>query len=172
MRIGFEVLTAVVMKSTIFWDITPCSSLSVNRCFGGTYRLHLQGRRISRARNQRESRSHPLNLFSTLTMETICSSETSVDTQRTTRRYVPKDGTLHVRMLTGLFCLFIMSIGGLFEHGNVALRVNKRFLYSKINVTDKFSTPLLTVIWIVSRLCYTAENIFWAYSQIFLQIVF
>jgi hypothetical protein len=26
----FEVLTAVVMKSTVFWDITPCSPLSVN----------------------------------------------------------------------------------------------------------------------------------------------
>jgi hypothetical protein len=54
--IGFEVLTAVIMKSTIFWDITPCSPLKVNRRFGGTYRLHLQGRKISRARNQRESR--------------------------------------------------------------------------------------------------------------------
>jgi hypothetical protein len=31
-------------KSTIFWNITPCSPLSVNRSFGGTYRLHLQGR--------------------------------------------------------------------------------------------------------------------------------
>jgi hypothetical protein len=28
--VGFEVLTAVVMKSTIFWDITPCSPLRVN----------------------------------------------------------------------------------------------------------------------------------------------
>jgi hypothetical protein len=28
-------------------------------------------------------------------MEVICSSETSVDTQRTTRRYIPEDGTLH-----------------------------------------------------------------------------
>jgi hypothetical protein len=46
----------VVMKSTIFWDITPCSLLKVNRRFGATYRFHLQGRRISRARNQRESR--------------------------------------------------------------------------------------------------------------------
>jgi hypothetical protein len=54
--VGFEVLTAVVMKSSIFWDITPCSPLKVNRSFGGTYRLHLQGRRISRARDQRESR--------------------------------------------------------------------------------------------------------------------
>jgi hypothetical protein len=46
---GFEVLTAVVTKSTIFWDITPCSPLKVNRRFGGTYRLHLQGGRKSRA---------------------------------------------------------------------------------------------------------------------------
>jgi hypothetical protein len=33
------------MKSIVFWDITPCSLLKVNRRFGGTYRLHLQGRR-------------------------------------------------------------------------------------------------------------------------------
>jgi hypothetical protein len=51
-HVGFQVLTAEV----IFWDITRCSSLEVNRRFGGTYCLHLQGRRISRARNQRESR--------------------------------------------------------------------------------------------------------------------
>jgi hypothetical protein len=30
---GFEVLTAVVMKSTVFWDIMPCSPLRVNRRF-------------------------------------------------------------------------------------------------------------------------------------------
>jgi hypothetical protein len=54
--VGFEVLTALVMKSTIFWDIRPCSPLSVNRRIGGTYRLYLQGRKISWARNQRESR--------------------------------------------------------------------------------------------------------------------
>jgi hypothetical protein len=28
-------------------------------------------------------------------MEAICSSETSVDSQRTTRRYISEDGTLH-----------------------------------------------------------------------------
>jgi hypothetical protein len=28
-------------------------------------------------------------------MEAICSSETSVETQQTTRRYIPEDGTLH-----------------------------------------------------------------------------
>jgi hypothetical protein len=54
--VGFEVLTAVVTKSTIFWDITPCSSLTVNRRFEGTHRLHLHGWKISREKNQRESR--------------------------------------------------------------------------------------------------------------------
>jgi hypothetical protein len=41
--VGFQILTAVFMKSSIFWDITPCTPLKVNRRFGGTYRLHLQG---------------------------------------------------------------------------------------------------------------------------------
>jgi hypothetical protein len=56
MFVGFEVLTGVFMKSTIFLDVTPCCPLKVNRRLGGTYRFHLQGLRISRARNQRESR--------------------------------------------------------------------------------------------------------------------
>jgi hypothetical protein len=49
--LGFEVLIAVFMKSTIFWNTTPCSPLKVNRRFEGTYRFHLQARIISRARN-------------------------------------------------------------------------------------------------------------------------
>jgi hypothetical protein len=44
--VGFEVFTAVVLKSIFFWDMTPCSALSATRRFGGTYRLHLQGCRI------------------------------------------------------------------------------------------------------------------------------
>jgi hypothetical protein len=35
-------------RSTFFWDITSCSPLSVNRRFGGTYRLRLQGHLRSR----------------------------------------------------------------------------------------------------------------------------
>jgi hypothetical protein len=53
--VGFEVLIAVVTKSSVFWDITSCSPLKVNRCFGATCRRHLHGRRISEARNQREA---------------------------------------------------------------------------------------------------------------------
>jgi hypothetical protein len=45
----------MALKSTIFWDITPCSPLKVNRRFGGTCRLHLQGRRMRQVRNHREA---------------------------------------------------------------------------------------------------------------------
>jgi hypothetical protein len=54
--VGFEILTAVAMDSSIFWDITPRSPFRVNRSFRRTCRIHLQDRRISRARNQLESK--------------------------------------------------------------------------------------------------------------------
>jgi hypothetical protein len=62
--VGFEVLTAEVMKKSVCWDITPCSLLKVNRSFGGTCHLILEAK---------------------------CSSETSVDFQRTKRRHIPED---------------------------------------------------------------------------------
>jgi hypothetical protein len=49
--VGFEALTAVVMNTSIFCIIMSFSRLKVNRRFGRTCRLHLQGRRISQARN-------------------------------------------------------------------------------------------------------------------------
>jgi hypothetical protein len=39
--VGFEVLTAVVTKRSIFWDITPCSPSKVNPRFRGTSRANL-----------------------------------------------------------------------------------------------------------------------------------
>jgi hypothetical protein len=90
--IGFEVLTAVV-RSSIYWNITPCSPLKVNRRFGETYRLHLQGRRISEKAGGKQT-SYAV-YFSTLKMEAICYSVTSLDFQRTTRRYVSEDGTFN-----------------------------------------------------------------------------
>jgi hypothetical protein len=90
MPVGFKDFTAAVMKSSVFWDITLCSPLKVNRPFGGTYRLHRQGRKICQARNQRESRWKPVFTLvsclaypSTLEMEATCSSETSIDLQLT-----------------------------------------------------------------------------------------
>jgi hypothetical protein len=78
------------MKSSLLWDIMPCSPLKANQRFGGTRCLHLQSRRISQARNQREAGSKH-----SLKMEAACSSETLVDFQWTTWRYIPEDRTLH-----------------------------------------------------------------------------
>jgi hypothetical protein len=76
------------MKRITFWDMTPCSPLSFNRRFGGTYRLHLQGRR------NRFSKPASKQVASTLKMEAISSSETSGATQRTARRHIPEDDSL------------------------------------------------------------------------------
>jgi hypothetical protein len=91
--VGFEIVTAVVMKSTIFWDKTPCSRLKFNRLHGGgKYRLHLQGQRISRARNQRESRWQG-GFYSGFLLRLFF--ETSVEFQRTAWRYILEDSTLY-----------------------------------------------------------------------------
>jgi hypothetical protein len=76
--VAFEVLRAVVVKSTIFWDITLCSPLSDNRRLEGAA-CHLLLRWFLAEL-----------IFSTLKMEAICSSETSIDTQRTTLRLSQK----------------------------------------------------------------------------------
>jgi hypothetical protein len=55
---GFEVLRAVVIKSSVIWDVTPCSLLQVNRRFRELCLLHLQGRRTSQARSQHEEGSN------------------------------------------------------------------------------------------------------------------
>jgi hypothetical protein len=44
-------------KASAFSGITPCSLFKVNHYFGGTYRLHVQGRRMSQSRNQHEASS-------------------------------------------------------------------------------------------------------------------
>jgi hypothetical protein len=42
--VGFEILTAVVITSSFFWDIMPYSPLKVNGRVGGTCHIHLQVR--------------------------------------------------------------------------------------------------------------------------------
>jgi hypothetical protein len=42
----FEVLTAVIIKRTVFWDKVISRSVKLNRGFGGTYCLQVQGRRV------------------------------------------------------------------------------------------------------------------------------
>jgi hypothetical protein len=78
-----------------FWDITPCSPLKVNRRFGGTHRLHLQYRRIKETKPcLPPAFTHVFCLSYSSTLKAICSSETSADFQRTTRRYMPEGITL------------------------------------------------------------------------------
>jgi hypothetical protein len=45
------------IKSSIFWDIMPCSPLKSNRRFGEIYHLQRQDRRISQTRNHHEAGS-------------------------------------------------------------------------------------------------------------------
>jgi hypothetical protein len=55
MQYGETETNAVIINNFAIWDIKPSSPLKVVGRFGGTCRLHLQDRRISQARNQREA---------------------------------------------------------------------------------------------------------------------
>jgi hypothetical protein len=110
-NVGFEVTTAVDMKSSIFWNIKLSSWLKVNQRFRERHR-HLQGWSISQARNQHEAGSklacYHFTLVSclasslTLKMEMTCSSKTSVDFQWTTQHHIPEDRMLPWYKLFGL----------------------------------------------------------------------
>jgi hypothetical protein len=88
-----EIFTAVTMKNAVFWYVAPCSSC-VNRRFGGTYRLHIQGRKIREQSAATCSRYFLARGFSTMKIEAIRSSETSVHTI-TTRHHIQKKSILH-----------------------------------------------------------------------------
>jgi hypothetical protein len=68
--------------------------VKVYRRFGEICRLHPQCRRISQARNQREA-SFYLAYSWALELQAAWFSETYVGFQRTTRRCIPEDTTLH-----------------------------------------------------------------------------
>jgi hypothetical protein len=83
------------MKNAVFWDVAPLCEPR----FGGTYCLHLQGRKI-RERETSVSRwlqqphvhaGSALADFYNLKVEAICSSETWF----TQWRHIPEDGILH-----------------------------------------------------------------------------
>jgi hypothetical protein len=54
--VEFEVLTQVVIRVSVLCDITPCSSLKIDRHFGGKSLLHLQGPATSMKTDGKKSR--------------------------------------------------------------------------------------------------------------------
>jgi hypothetical protein len=64
------------MKIRAFWDEAPCSLVEIERRFRGAYCLHLQDDEC-------------------LTMVAIRTTETSVYSNETTRRYIPEGSNLH-----------------------------------------------------------------------------
>jgi hypothetical protein len=67
----FRFSRAASMKFRVFWDVAPCSQVDVDRRFRGAYCLHHQG--------------------VALIMEAVCTSETSININLTTRHYIPED---------------------------------------------------------------------------------
>jgi hypothetical protein len=67
----------------VFCDVTLCGLMKVKWRFGGTYRLHNQGRIVKQATNQHEAGSKQSSASLTLKADAICFSETS-DSFRTT----------------------------------------------------------------------------------------
>jgi hypothetical protein len=61
--IGFKAFAAVVMKSSIFWDMTSCIPFKVDRYFGGICRLSIQGWRVIQAIYQHEVGSKPASCW-------------------------------------------------------------------------------------------------------------
>jgi hypothetical protein len=94
----------LVMKSLIFWHVTQCSSLKANRGFEGGFLLQGWIVRKKPTRNRLQSGLTCLIhagflrglIYNTSKKEATRSSETSVDFQRTTWHYIPKDITLHI----------------------------------------------------------------------------
>jgi hypothetical protein len=63
------------MNFRVFLDVAPCSHVEVDLSFRGAYRLH-QGDKW---------------MITALMMEAVRTSETSVNFNMTTRRYIPED---------------------------------------------------------------------------------
>jgi hypothetical protein len=62
--VGLEVLTAVIMKSSVFWDITPYTQIEVHGRFGRKFRLKSSASKIMPRRKRRaDSKQNFLLMF-------------------------------------------------------------------------------------------------------------
>jgi hypothetical protein len=92
---------AVTTKMSALRGVTSCGVVDRYQRFGEHISSIFRVKEISSASKLVTSTCHLLACWfaepisSTLNMEAICSSETSVATQQTTRRHIPEDDTLH-----------------------------------------------------------------------------
>jgi hypothetical protein len=84
--VRFQVLTLTSMKFRVYWDVAPCSHVEVDRRFRG--------------------------VFTAMIMEAVRTSETYVNFNVTTRRYIPEDSTLHELVIMNI--LFTPCIKAIF----------------------------------------------------------
>jgi hypothetical protein len=99
---GFEVFILVTLKTTSFWDVTPCSLFESHSTVGRMYFLHHQGRRLSQEnKTSRVLIADFLVLSSSLKMWAVYSSETSFNLYQTTRRHIPEHRILK---LSNILC--------------------------------------------------------------------
>jgi hypothetical protein len=84
-------------RSSVFWNITPCSPIKAKRRFGGTFCFHPQSRRISRARNQHERRWQVILLTETCRFRNVARLSTDY-----TALYISEDRILRIHRCDNL----------------------------------------------------------------------
>jgi hypothetical protein len=92
-KVTLKSVVSLLRKNTIFWYITSCSNVKVNRSFGGIYRLHLLRRSLNQARKQiKQAAGTAVRV----------SLETSFAFQRITCHRIPDDTILYGRRCENL----------------------------------------------------------------------
>jgi hypothetical protein len=81
----FQILAAASMKFRDVWDVSPCNHVKVDRRFRGAYCLHHQGK------------------------EAVRTSETSVNFNVTTRRYIPEDSKLQIQYKSRIYTAALLN---------------------------------------------------------------
>lgn len=89
---SFQTIYKYQVKSTVLWDVTPCSLVEVHKYLGQPYCLHLQGCKVSQAITFAYMLLAGCLVYSlTLNMEATLYSETSVNLRYTTWLHMPED---------------------------------------------------------------------------------
>jgi hypothetical protein len=136
-------------RNAVFWDVTPCGSCK-NRRFVGTCRFHHPGRRNIRERGK--VLDGVGYIYSTLDMEAVRSSETSVST-RHTQPHIPENGILHSHRRENLkfYNPYPNHYGPTATWTNRSIAWRRRratyFRYNNVK-TDPKSHPVPSILWV------------------------